>query len=66
MARYIVDMDALMDCCDFLTIGKFNGQDCTYVQNVKALLDRFPKYEIEETINMTIEHNVKVVGEVTA
>ena len=53
MAKYIVDMDALIECCDFLSIGKLNGNDYTYVDNVKVLLRRFPKDKIEE--NITIE-----------
>ena len=60
MARYIVDMDALMDCCDFLTIGKFSGQDYTYVQNVKAFIERFPKHKVEETVHIEMKSDIKV------
>lgn len=59
MARYIVDMDALLACCDFLSLGKLNGGDYTYVENVKALLQRFPKDKVEETITVEVKTNIK-------
>ena len=60
MAKYIVDMDALISCCDFLTLGKLNGTNYTYVQNVVALLERFPKTKVEETINIEVKNDIKV------
>ena len=60
MAKYIVDMDALMECCDFLPLGKVNGEDYTYVRNVKALLQRFPKDKVEETITIEVKNNIKM------
>ena len=60
MAKYIVDMDALIKCCDFLSIGKLNGGDYTYVDNVIALLQRFPKDKIEETITIEAKNNIKM------
>lgn len=59
MAKYIVDMDALIDCCDFLSMGKINGSDYTYVENVKALLQRFPKNKVEETITVEVRTQIK-------
>lgn len=59
MAKYIVDLDALIECCDFLSMGKLNGNDYTYVDNVKVLLHRFPKDKIEETITIEVKNNVK-------
>lgn len=59
MAKYIVDMDALLECCDFLSFGKMNGEDYTYVRNIKALLQRFPKDKVEETITIEVKNNVK-------
>lgn len=61
MAKYIVDMDALLECCDFLSCGKMNGCDYTYVQNVKAFIERFPKDRVKETI--TFEAKSKVTSE---
>lgn len=55
MAKYIVDMDALIECCDFLSMGKLNESDYTYVQNVKALIQRFPKDKVEETITIEVK-----------
>ena len=60
MAKYIVDMDALVECCDFLSVGKLNGDDYTYVQNVKCLIERFPKDKIEETITIEVKNKVEV------
>jgi len=60
MAKYIVDMDALIECCDFLSMGKLNGSDYTYVQNVKALIQRFPKDKVEETITIEAKNNVEM------
>ena len=45
MAKYIVDLDSFKECLDFLSEGKINGHDYTYVQNVKAFVDSFPKEE---------------------
>lgn len=59
MAKYIIDLDALIECCDFLTVGKLNGDDYTYVQNVIALLQRFPKDKVEETITIEVRNNIK-------
>lgn len=61
MAKYIVDMDSLIKCCDLLSVGKINGNDYAYVQNVKYLIEKFPKDKIEETI--TIEVKSKVTNE---
>lgn len=60
MAKYIVDIDALIECCDFLTVGKLNGDDYTYVQNVKCLIARFPKDKVEETITIEVKKNVEM------
>ena len=60
MAKYIVDIDALLECCDFLSVGKLNGDSYTYVQNVKALIERFPKDKVEETITIEVKQNIKI------
>ena len=60
MAKYIVDMDALIECCDFLIVGKLNGDNYTYVDNVIALLQRFPKDKVEETITIEVKNNVEI------
>lgn len=60
MAKYIIDMDALISCCDFLSLGKLNGMSYTYVQNVVALLERFPKTKVEETINVEMKSDIKI------
>ena len=60
MANYVIDINSLIECCDFLTVGKINGSDYTYTQNVKALIQRFPKYKIEEDINIKLTSTMKV------
>ena len=59
MAKYIVDMDALFECCDFLSLGKLDGKEYTYVHNVKALIQRFPKDEIKENIIIEVKKHIK-------
>lgn len=60
MAKYIVDMDALFECCDFLSLGRLNGKQYTYVDNVKAMLQRFPKDKVEENISFEIKRNIEM------
>ena len=60
MAKYIVDMDALLECCDFLTLGRVDGMQYTYVDNVRALIQRFPKDKIEETIAIEVKKNIEM------
>lgn len=59
MAKYIVDMDALFECCDFLSLGRLDGKQYTYVDNVRALLQRFPKDKVEETITVEVKKSVE-------
>lgn len=60
MAKYIVDMDALFECCDFLSLGRLDGKQYTYVDNVKALLQRFPKDKVKETITIEVKKSVEL------
>lgn len=60
MAKYIVDIDAMMSCCDFLSEGKLNGHDYTYVQNVKAFIERFPKEEVKENVVIKVEREITI------
>lgn len=61
MAKYIIDLDAFIDCLDMTSMGKINGHDYTYLQNVRAFIERFPKQQIEETINVHVENDVCVI-----
>jgi hypothetical protein len=36
-------------------MGKLDGKDYTYVNNVKALIQRFPKDEVKETITIEVK-----------
>lgn len=60
MAKYIVDIDAMMNCCDFLSEEKLNGHDYTYVQNVKAFIERFPKEEVKENVVIKVEREITI------
>ena len=60
MAKYIVDMEALLSCCDFLSLGRVDGKEYTYVDNVRALIQRFPKDKVEETIDIEVKKNVEM------
>lgn len=60
MAKYIVDIDSLIQCCDFLSSGKLNGSRYTYVQDVKTFIQNFPKDKVEETIIIEVKNNTKM------
>lgn len=47
--KYIVDIDALKDCLDLMTKPYcVNGRDTFYVEDVKSLIDAFPKEKVKE------------------
>ena len=60
MAKYIVDIDAMINCCDFLSEGKLDGHDYTYVQNVKAFIQRFPKEEVKANVVIKVEREITI------
>ena len=60
MAKYIIDLDSFYECLDFLNEGKANGNDYCFLQNVKALIHRFPKTKVEETINIEMKSDIKI------
>ena len=60
MAKYIIDLDSFYECLDFLNEGKVNGNDYCFLQNVKALIHRFPKTKVEETINIEMKSDIKI------
>lgn len=57
--KYIVDIDSLLDCLDFTAFANVNGKPSAHISDVKELIRRFPKYQIEEDICIKIENNVK-------
>ena len=59
MAKYIIDLDAFYECLDFLSEGKINGNKYAYLQNVKCLIQRFPKDKVEEIVNIEVTRDVK-------
>lgn len=46
--KYVVDMDALMDCLDCLENWGIGDQKAVYLDAVKLLIDKFPKDKLEE------------------
>lgn len=46
--KYVVDMDALMDCLDCLENWDIGGQKAVYLNAVKLLIDKFPKDELKK------------------
>ena len=59
MAKYIIDIDALSECIDYLSFGKLNGQDYTYLQNVKDFIQKFPKDKVKESITIEVKTDIK-------
>ena len=42
--KYIIDIDALKNCMDFMeSHGKINGDPLVYLSQVKDFIDAFPK-----------------------
>lgn len=50
MAKYVIDVDALMSCLNLTIQGKMNGLEWTYLRNIQYLIENFPKEEVRETI----------------
>lgn len=49
--KYIVDLDALNECLNFLQRPFcLNGKDGAYLNDVKGLINSFPKEEVKEEI----------------
>lgn len=46
--KYIVDTDALIECCDCLDGMKINGNIYIPIELVKEFIRRFPKDPIKE------------------
>ena len=63
MAKYIVDIDALIKLVDLAETGKINGAPYAYTQNIKYLIANLPKTKVEETVNISVETNIVEVGE---
>ena len=60
MAKYIIDLDAFVECLEMISDGRFNGHDYAYLQNVRAFIERFPKHKVEETVIVHVESNISV------
>lgn len=58
--KYLIDLDSLLNCLDFISEGKINGNEYAYIQNVKAFITNFPKDKVEETISIKMKHDIEV------
>ena len=47
--KYIVDLDALKECLNLIQRPFcYDGKDCVYLNDVKGLINSFPKEKIKE------------------
>ena len=52
MTKYIIDIDSLINCLDFVSEGTINNQPFVYIKNVKNFVENFPKEKVGETITI--------------
>ena len=45
--KYIIDVDALKECLDLLP-RSYSDVDCVDLNDVKKMIDRFPKDEVKD------------------
>ena len=45
--KYVIDLDSLKDCLEFLRVGVMNGQTVAPIADVKRLIDKFPKDKLD-------------------
>ena len=58
MAKYIIDLDALYQCLDLMSKVEIDGRDFCSLQNVKAFIARFPKYKVQEWVNIELDTDI--------
>ena len=59
--KYIIDLDALKDCLDLLRNPVvYAAGPCVYLDEVKEMIDRFPKEEYGNEYRETIEKLVNL------
>lgn len=47
--KYIVDLDALKDCLELIhSPSSVNGSKCVRLEDVKDMIDKFPKDELSD------------------
>jgi hypothetical protein len=47
--KYVIDIDALIDCLDCVRSIRTNGDDYISIPTLKAFIDSFPKDKLEYT-----------------
>ena len=45
--KYVIDIDALKDCLNFTAFTKVNGKPTAFLDDVKMLIDKFPKDSLD-------------------
>ena len=46
--KYIIDIDALKDCLEFVSFANLNGKPAAYLDDVRIFIDRFPKEKADK------------------
>lgn len=61
MSKYIIDVDALKDCINLLPIPyRVNGVDMVCLNEVQAMIDKFPKDKYENEYKATLKKLVEL------
>ena len=47
MAKYIIDIDSLKYCLDFVAFTKVNGQPVAFINDIIDFIDKFPKEPLD-------------------
>lgn len=58
--KYVVDIDALLECIDCIDSTRINGELYTTLPLIKEFINRFPK---DKVISEYIEYNTQSQGQ---
>ena len=58
--KCIIDYKSMYECLQFLPRIIVNGDDMVSLEDVLNFLDRFPKTQVSENVNISLESNYKV------
>jgi UDP-N-acetylenolpyruvoylglucosamine reductase len=61
--KYVVDVDALIECLDCVDSIKVNGAYYIEVQLLKEFIQRFPKEKVNSEFGVMLETEIRVIGE---
>lgn len=54
--KYVIDLDAFVDCLDCLDSMRINGTLCVELPLLKEFVNRFPKEEVTSEYNTKPPH----------